>query len=161
MPRRKIQRAFLSWLEENRGRLELDIRLGKRTDTLQEFSFAGINGVITGALTTFEIDIWVIYRDECWDLLYNDFQSATHCRVRRLISTIPWFDRRDHPFVPTCPPAERRAQRKSPRRGRSEAKHRAVARLTERARRYPDGSKTKPKSHPSGLEYPLITLDNR
>lgn len=41
-----------------------------------------------------------------------------------------------HPFVPTCPPAERRAQRKSPRRGRSEAKHSALARLTERARRY-------------------------
>ena len=49
---------------------------------------------------------------------------------------IPWFDRDDHPFVPTCRPAERRAQWKSPRRGRSEAEHRALARLTERARRY-------------------------
>src|SRR5208337_4147990 len=49
---------------------------------------------------------------------------------------IPWFDRDNHPFVPTCLPAERRAQWKSPRRGRSTAEHRALARLTERARRY-------------------------
>jgi len=52
------------------------------------------------------------------------------------LGPIPWFDRDDHPFVPTCPLAERRAQWKSPRRGRSAAEHRAVARLTERARRY-------------------------
>ena len=46
MPRRKIQRAFLSWLEENRGRLALDIRLGRRTDEALEFSFAGITPAI-------------------------------------------------------------------------------------------------------------------
>ncbi|SDQ97023.1 hypothetical protein SAMN05444161_3527 [Rhizobiales bacterium GAS191] len=50
--------------------------------------------------------------------------------------TIPGFDRSDHPFVPTCPPAERRAPRTSPRRGRSAAQHRALARLTQPARRY-------------------------
>lgn len=33
----QIQRAFLSWLEENRGPLVLDITLGNRTDTVQEF----------------------------------------------------------------------------------------------------------------------------
>jgi hypothetical protein len=52
MPRRKIQRAFLSWLEENLDRFALDVTLGKRTDTVQEFSFAGINPAISGALTT-------------------------------------------------------------------------------------------------------------
>jgi hypothetical protein len=52
MPRRKIQRAFLSWLEENQGRLALDVTLGKRTDAVQEFTFAGINPAISGALTT-------------------------------------------------------------------------------------------------------------
>ena len=41
MPRRKIQRAFLSWLEDNRDRFALEIRLGTRTDRVQEFSFAG------------------------------------------------------------------------------------------------------------------------
>jgi hypothetical protein len=71
MPRRKIQRAFLSWLQDNRGRLALDIVLGKRTDTVQEFSFAGINGSISGQLTTWEIEVWVTYREDCWDLLFN------------------------------------------------------------------------------------------
>jgi len=62
--------------------------------------------------------------------------------------TIPWFDQNGHPFVPTCRAAERRAQRMSPRRGRSEAERRALARLTERARRYPRAPKTKPKITP-------------
>jgi hypothetical protein len=71
MPRRKIQRAFLSWLEDNRGRLALDITLGKRTDTVQEFTFAGINPAISGALTTWEIEVWAIRDDHRWDLLLN------------------------------------------------------------------------------------------
>jgi hypothetical protein len=71
MPRRKIQRAFLSWLEENRGRFTVDIALGKRTDTVQEFSFAGINPAISGALTTYEIEVWAIRDDNRWDILLN------------------------------------------------------------------------------------------
>ena len=71
MPRRKIQRAFLSWLEENRDRLALEIRLGKRTDTVQEFCFAGINPAISGALTTYEIEVGAIHDDHYWDILFN------------------------------------------------------------------------------------------
>jgi hypothetical protein len=71
LPRRKIQRAFLSWLEANRGRLALDITLGKRTDTVQEFSFAGINPAISGALTTWEIEVWAIRDGHSWDILFN------------------------------------------------------------------------------------------
>src|SRR2546423_15050857 len=42
----------------------------------------------------------------------------------------------DHPFVPTCPPAERRAQRQSrmPPRTRRHRRSRRAASLTERAR---------------------------
>jgi hypothetical protein len=71
MPRRKIQRAFLSWLEANRGRLALDITLGKRTDMVQEFSFAGINPAISAALTTYEIEVWAVHDDYSWDILFN------------------------------------------------------------------------------------------
>jgi hypothetical protein len=71
LPRRKIQRAFLSWLEENRGRLALDITLGKRTDTAQEFSFVGINPAISGALTTYEIMVLAIRDDHSWDFLFD------------------------------------------------------------------------------------------
>src|SRR5271157_5217728 len=65
---------------------------------------------------------------------------------------IPWFDRDNHPFVPTCLQAERRAQWKSPRRGRSTAEHRALARLTERARRYTPIQGTAPP--PCGVTAP-------
>jgi hypothetical protein len=61
LPRREIQRAFLSWLEENRGCLVLDITLGKRTDTVQEY-LRRVNPVISGALTTYEIEVWAIHR---------------------------------------------------------------------------------------------------
>ncbi len=71
MPRRKIQRAFLSWLEQNRSRLAIEIVLGKRTDTVQEFTFAGINRAIRGELNTYEVEVWVIYRDDCWDILLD------------------------------------------------------------------------------------------
>jgi hypothetical protein len=71
VPRRKIQRAFLSWLEENRGRLALDITLGKRTGTVQEFSFAGINPAISGALTTYEIEVLALHDDHIWNILFN------------------------------------------------------------------------------------------
>ncbi len=43
MPPSKIQRALLSWLEENRDRFAVKIRLGARADEVQEFSFAGVN----------------------------------------------------------------------------------------------------------------------
>ena len=38
---------------------------------MQEFSFAGINRAISGALTTYEVEVWVTYRNDCWDLLFN------------------------------------------------------------------------------------------
>src|SRR5271165_391952 len=74
------------------------------------------------------------------------------------LGPIPWFDRDDHPFVPTCRPAERRAQWKSPRRGRSTAEHRALARLTERARRYTPKQGPPARRRPAGL-LPRNVLD--
>src|SRR5271166_3535064 len=74
------------------------------------------------------------------------------------LGPIPWFDRDDHPFVPTCRPAERRAQWKSPRRGRSAAEHRALARLTERARRYTPKQGPPARHRPAGLP-PRNVLD--
>jgi len=79
-------------------------------------------------------------------------QPQSRAARRRL--TIPGFDRNRHPFVPTCRRAEHRAQRKSPRRGRSAAKHRAFARLTERARRYPHAQRTKPRLTPERAHRP-------
>ena len=74
------------------------------------------------------------------------------------LRSIPWFDRSDHPFVPTCRLAERRAQWKSPRRGRREAEHRAVGRLTERARRYTPNTRATARRRPARLP-PRNVLD--
>lgn len=50
MPRRQIQRSFLTWLEQNHDRFAVKIRLGERTDRFWDFSFVGINSAIQGAL---------------------------------------------------------------------------------------------------------------
>ncbi len=71
MPRRKIQCAFLSWLEANRARFAVEIELGTRTDEVHEFSFAGINRAIRGALTTYEINVYALHADDCWDFLLS------------------------------------------------------------------------------------------
>jgi hypothetical protein len=69
VPRRKIQRAFLSWLEKNRLRFAIEIKLGRRTDCVLEFSFVGVNSAIEGLLNTREIEVFAMYEDECWDIL--------------------------------------------------------------------------------------------
>jgi hypothetical protein len=71
MPRRQIQRAFLSWLDANQDRFAVTIRLGKRTDGAWEFSFVRVNSAIRGVLTTHEINVDVEYVDQCWDLLLS------------------------------------------------------------------------------------------
>jgi len=71
MPRRKIQCAFLSWLEANRDRFAVEIELGTRTDRVQEFSFVGINDAIKGALTTYEINVYALHGEDCWDFLLS------------------------------------------------------------------------------------------
>ena len=67
------------------------------------------------------------------------FSKLVHgigCWVLHINSNIFLFEGRDHPFVPTCPLAERRAQRQSrmPPRRRRHRRSRRAASLTERAR---------------------------
>jgi len=71
------------------------------------------------------------------------YKAAGRRRVRRQLSSLCLIEN-DHPFVPTCPLAERRAQRQSriPARMRRHRRSRREACLTERARRYPRPSGT-------------------
>jgi hypothetical protein len=66
-----VQRAFLSWLEANRSRFAIEIKLGRRTDTVQQFAFAGINSAIRGVLSAWEISALVMHQGECWDFLLD------------------------------------------------------------------------------------------
>jgi hypothetical protein len=58
-------------LEANRSRFAIDIKLGRRTDTLQQFTFAGINAALDGVLTTREISVYVTYEGENWDCILD------------------------------------------------------------------------------------------
>ena len=95
MPRRKIQRAFLSWLEASRDRFALEIRLGKRTDRVQEFSFAGVNRAIEGALTTYEIEVYAIHENDRWDILLSTWAEPKRAQGGGY-------------FCEACPPEARR-----------------------------------------------------
>lgn len=55
----------------NHDRFEVKIRLGKRTDTTQEFSFVGIASAIQGAVTPYEINVYAIHEGEWWDFLLD------------------------------------------------------------------------------------------
>ncbi len=79
MPRRKIQRAFLSWLE----------------DRVQEFSFAGINHAIIGALTTYEIEVYAMHENDCWDILLSAYAEPKRAQGGGF-------------FCEACPPDARR-----------------------------------------------------
>ena len=69
--RPRIQRAFFSWLIQNRHRLAFDLLIEGRTDHFINFSFIGVNRAISAALTTYEINVSVEWNDECWDLLLS------------------------------------------------------------------------------------------
>jgi hypothetical protein len=73
--RRRIQRAFLSWLVKNHHLLTIDLIIESRTDEILRFSFEGINSSICGALNTYEINVWVEWNNYCWDTIFS-FESA-------------------------------------------------------------------------------------
>ena len=113
MPRRKIQRAFSSWLDKNHDRFSVKIQRGRRTDRFWEFSFVGINTAIQGALTTYEINVAADYADDCWDFLLSLEAEPRQARgggvfcdlclpeARRVFADRPalWVDHLFEPFL--------------------------------------------------------------
>jgi hypothetical protein len=79
VPRRRIQKAFRSFLVEKSSRLAVAICLGRRTDELWEFTFDGVNGAIRGALTAYEIEVMATFRREPWGLLLNLDAEPKRC----------------------------------------------------------------------------------
>jgi hypothetical protein len=73
--RRRIQRAFLSWLDKNHHLFAIGVVVESRTDSSLIFSFEGINCAIRGLLNTHELDVWVEWNGYCWDYIFS-FDSA-------------------------------------------------------------------------------------
>ena len=124
------QRAFLTWLEEARSKIQVPIRVEKQTRGDVEFSFGGIPTILRGR-TSFrryamppnrrrrvpaqkvsfgEMYIWVTWQHETWDLLrdWDAFPLKTEngyvcdqCPVENR-QTFPDLDAiwKDHLFEP-------------------------------------------------------------
>jgi len=91
----RIQRAFLSWLEETRHLSTVRIVTGRRTRRFLEFEFDVGGPLLSGCLLKDEIRIAACKEDYCWDFLLD-------------LECFP--ARTDHGLVcMTCSPANRRA----------------------------------------------------
>jgi hypothetical protein len=73
--RRRIHRAFLEWMQENRHRFLVPVVIRHRTDRAIELSFAGYNLCLSACLSDWSIDVPVNWQGQCWDLLCS-FESA-------------------------------------------------------------------------------------
>jgi len=67
--RPRIQRAFISWLEQSRSRFITPIRISKRTKDFIELDFINSNLLFSATLTSWEINVSINWQGECWDLL--------------------------------------------------------------------------------------------
>ena len=71
MPKPRIQRCFLTWLEEARPRLAVQPRLIRRTRRSIELRFEGITAAISANLNNYEVNVWVERRGTFWDIIFN------------------------------------------------------------------------------------------
>lgn len=73
--RRRIHRAFLKWMQENRHRFLVPVNIRHRTDQSIELAFAGYHPIISAWLSNQCIDVPVNWQGQCWDLLCS-FEPA-------------------------------------------------------------------------------------
>lgn len=73
--RRRIHRAFLKWLQENRHHFLVPIDIKHRTDRTIELSFAGYHPCLSACLSSWCINVPAIWQGQCWDLLCS-FESS-------------------------------------------------------------------------------------
>ena len=67
--RRRAHKAFLRWYAANESNFAVKLELLKRTDQTLETGFAGISRVLTAGLSDDEINVWVDWQGQCWDIL--------------------------------------------------------------------------------------------
>lgn len=70
-PRPRIQRAFLACLDESKGQLKREVRVGRRTDRFIEFGFDVGGSALRGSLGRDEIVVAAEEGGECWDFLLS------------------------------------------------------------------------------------------
>ena len=78
--RPRIQRAFLTWLEEARARLRVPLHVERRTDRRMTVHFDGLSRSIEATLSRQGLSVSVLKGDTWWDWVYDD--DVVPVRVR-------------------------------------------------------------------------------
>lgn len=78
LPRPRIQRAFVCWFNENRGRFNTSVRVGRVSARLVELHFPGYPACLSACLSPDELNVYVTWQGECWDLLSSLEASPFH-----------------------------------------------------------------------------------
>lgn len=78
LPRPRIQRAFVCWFRENRGRFKTSVRVAKISARLVELHFPGHPACLSACLSPDELNVYVTWQGECWDLLCSLEASPFH-----------------------------------------------------------------------------------
>jgi hypothetical protein len=78
LSRRRIQRAFVCWFRENRGRFKTSVRVAKISARLVELHFPGHPDCLSASLSPYELNVCVTWHGECWDLLSSFEASPFH-----------------------------------------------------------------------------------
>ena len=71
--RPRIQRCFVGWLETARPRLSIQPRVTRRSDRVLQMAFDGLTPAIGANLSRYDIDVWVEWDGDCWDLVFNEY----------------------------------------------------------------------------------------
>jgi hypothetical protein len=69
--RRRLHRAFLDWLAVNGERLAIPLRIIERRDREIRLGFERATPALEVSVTTWEINILVIWQGEWWDMLIS------------------------------------------------------------------------------------------
>lgn len=78
LPRPRIQRAFVCWFRENRGRFKTSVRVAKVSARLVELQFPGQPDCLSASLSPDGLNVYVTWQGECWDLLCSLEASPFH-----------------------------------------------------------------------------------
>lgn len=78
LPRPRIQRAFVHWLRENQGRFKISVRVAKISARLVELDFPGLPNNLSACLSPYELNVYVSWQGETWDMLSSLEASPFH-----------------------------------------------------------------------------------
>jgi hypothetical protein len=78
LPRPRIQRAFVHWFRENHDRFKMPVRVAKISAKRVELHFQGLPNNLSACLSPYELNVYVSWQGEPWDMLSSLEASPFH-----------------------------------------------------------------------------------